>query len=284
MRRCLLFGFCVLALTGPAGAQEVMYGSTNNGELGVVDQMTGAFTTLGNPATGIGKEVLSGVSFDASGRLWGTVPFDATGPVIRGTILIEIDPATGQLIDEIGPIEDTGGQTLRITDLATQPSTDRLFGVAIRGSQVQAPAVYIIDKATAVATFVGETFPFGGGLAFAPDGRLFFATTSSELARLDPATAQTIGNVIQLAECVDGLGIRPSDGAFFATECDGIGTFRIDPTNGDLTPLDSGEVDVTDLAFQLGERPSAPVPALSVLALTLAVAVLAGVGGSRLYR
>jgi hypothetical protein len=190
-----------------------------------------------------------------------------------GTELIEINPFTGGLLNDIGPIQVEGGGDLRITDLATQPGSDALFGPA------SVNELYTINKTTAVATFVGGIIG-RGGLGFAPDGRLFLATTGSELAQIDPTNGSTIGNVVNLASCIDGLGIRPSDGAAFATECDGSDLFRMDLASGDLEELDDTNEDLTDIAFPL--RSGAAAPALSLLALGVLAVAVVGLGIRRL--
>lgn len=258
----------VLVLGGTANAQETMYGSTDDGLFGIVNQTTGEFTTLGDPADGVGNEVLSGITFDARGRVFGTVPFGR-----RDTSLILIAPATGERVDIIGPIVDSGQNPLRITDLATQPITDVLFGVSSGGS------LYTIDKNTALATVVGGV-PGRGGLGFAPDGRLFLATVDSTLWQIDPTDGATIGDVVILSSCIDGLGFRPSDGAAFATECDGSRLFRLNVTTGNLEELPDTNEDTADIAFPL--RSKAAAPALSPLALGVLAAAIAGLGIRRL--
>jgi outer membrane protein assembly factor BamB len=259
---------CVALLAASASAQQVMYGSTDDGLFGIVDQTTGEFTVLGNPANGIGKGVLSGITFDSTGRVFGTVPNS------DGTLLILINPATGDRIDVIGDIEDENQVVLRITDLATQPVTDVLFGVSSSDN------LYTINKTTAVATFIGSVINHGG-LGFTPDGKLYLATVDRELAQIDPTDGSTIGDVIDnLSVCIDGLGFRPSDGAAFATECDGSDIFRLDLETGDLAELEPNSEDTTDVAFPL--RSGATAPALSPLALGILAAAVAGLGIRRL--
>ncbi len=250
---------CFVVFAAPVAAQ-VMYGSTaGDGLVGIVDQTNGDFTLLGDPtATG----ALSGLTFDTAGRLFGSVPADSS----CCSSLIEINPSNGSLIATIGDIQTGAGGHLRIVDLAAQPSTSTLFGIDKNG------VLYTIDKTTAVATLVGNTGLSKGGIAFAPNGTLYLANTDSDLAQLDPATGAPIGPVLNTGECIDGLGVRPTDGQLFATECDGNSIFRIDPVSGNATFIGSPNDDTADLAFQIGPRSSAPAlsyPALAITAMLL---------------
>ncbi len=271
MRASAVVFVCYVGFAAPVAGQ-VMYGSTaSNGRVGTVDQTNGDFTLLGDPtATG----ALSGLTFDTTGRLFGSVPADSS----CCSSLIEINPINGSLIATIGDIETAPASGVRIVDLAAQPSTGTLFGIDKNG------VLYTIDKTTAVATLVGDTGLSKGGIAFAPNGTLYLANTDSELAQLDPATGAPIGSVLNTGECIDGLGVRPTDGQLFATECDGNSIFRIDPVSGNATFIGSPEDDTADLAFQIVARSSAPAISNAGLALTamllLAFAARRIAGGS----
>jgi hypothetical protein len=70
--------------------------------------------------------------------------------------LIVIDPATGALINNIGPIRggSASGPVLSIADIAIQPGTGQLFGV---------------DPSSGAETLIGSTgLNFVGALAFQP--------------------------------------------------------------------------------------------------------------------
>lgn len=272
-RSIVVIGF-VLALALPAAGQEVMYGcigfGTPNGAFGTVDQTNGNFTLIGDPTSG--DDHLSGLAFDSSGRLFATIPTSVNSE--KATTLIEINPNDGSLKLIIGHVLN-GTTNLRITDLATQPSTDRLFGIDNNGS------LFTINKSTAAATLIGPTTLDEGGIAFDPDGTLYLATTGSKLARLDPATAKPIVGqpMLDLTDCIDGLAVRPSDGALFGTACeDNNAIYLINAATGELTLLGKPDnFDATDLAFKiapLGVR----APAVSPAALALIAAGLAAGG------
>jgi len=280
--RTAFIAISVLTVTALPAPGDTMYGSGSgqqNGEFGIVDQMTALFTVLGDPTVGaLDGYGLNGIAFDESGRLWGSAGASSQSGVTR---LSEINPVTGQLINDVGPIQDAQATGLRIVDLALQPSTNVLFGID-RDS-----LIYTIDKLTAVATLVGNpnVGDNRGGIAFGPDGTFYLIPGGGGiLYRLNPATAATIGMGLNLDEgdCIDGLAVRPNDGILFATECDGRDIFRIDPITGDADPIDPGdeENDVADLAFRLH---ATPAPALSVAAMaTLAgLLALAGLGITR---
>jgi len=268
-----------LVLAAPARA-DVMYGSASGqntlsaGGFGTVDQNTAIFTLLGNPTSTIsGAGGLSGIAFDASGRLWGSV---ATSSPRQSTHLIEINPATGALINDVGLIHNSSNTNLRIVDLAAQPSSSVLFGIDSNAD------LYTIDKSTALATLVGSTGLAEGGIAFAPDGTLYLTDVNRDFAQLDPSTGLPVAPPLHLdTSCLDGLAVRPSDGSLFATECDGRTIYRIDPTTGAAVQIDPGsyDSDVADLAFQA--TPLAGAPTLSPLGMGLLVAGLFAFGLAR---
>jgi Repeat of unknown function (DUF6923) len=268
-RFVVVIGF-VLAVALPAAGQEVMYGSTGGGQgtLGTVDQTNGDFTLIGDP-TG-GSENLVGISFDSTGRLFGAVVTQGNSAGNIKSTLIEINPNNGSPISTVGPIQDSSSNDIRIVDLATQPGTDALFGIDNEGS------LWTINKGTAVATLVGDTGLARGGIGFAPDGTLYLANTDSQLARLDPATGQPIATG-PLDGSIDGLAVRPSDGALFGTEADGNDIYRINAATGALTKLGSPDDDTTDLAFKLAPS-GVRAPALSPAASGALGAFLAAAG------
>jgi subtilisin family serine protease len=198
----------------------------------ILDQAIGAGTLLGDPVTPGG---LTGIGFTSSGRLYGT---SISGGASK---LVEIDPDTGGLLATIGFITDgPTGIAISIGDLAVQPGTDVLFGIRSNSDGFGLGGqLYTINAATAVGTFVGDTGTcVGGGLAFGPDGTLYFTSFAScfggsALHVLDPATAAILGSA-PLALFYDALGARPTDGALFAATggTGGGDLFYIDPATG----------------------------------------------------
>src|SRR5579884_230699 len=130
--------------------------SINNGWLVIVDQTTGAVTPVGHPA-GVSK--LSGVAFETNGDLFATalsnVGYPPPVPSSPTTTLVKINPATGALLANIGPIT-AGGTPLQIADLAVQPFTGVLFGISASSSGDVSAAgnLYVINTTTGVATLV----------------------------------------------------------------------------------------------------------------------------------
>jgi hypothetical protein len=271
MRKTLIGLFAAsLVLMANNSMALTMYGGVgrgstlNPGALLIVDQATGAGTLVGDPITPGG---LTGIAFDSTGALYGSTIDGPPGG--RTSTLVEIDPDTGGLISTVGAIT-VGEVPISIGDLAFQPGTDVLYGIrANADGQQLGGELYTIDTATGVATFVGLTQAnTAGGLAFAPDGTLFFAKlgfnpVSSALLTLDPTNASTISNV-PLTIFFDGLAVR-YDGTLFAHATADVNgpdfdrrgeIYTINPTTGLLTFVgDTGIGFTSDLDF----RPD-PVP------------------------
>jgi len=117
--------------------------------------------------------------------------------------------------------------------------------------------VYTIDTFTAVATLVGDTGTCTeGGLAFARDGMLCFtgytdcSFTAVALHVLNPATGAIVSSTpLQSGLLYDGLAVRPTDGALFASSGDRL--FEIDPATGVEVFWGRSETGVVaDLAFR----------------------------------
>lgn len=258
-----------------------MYGSTNNqitgavGAVGIVDQTNGAFSIIGDPTPG--DEALTGIDFNSIGQLFGVVNASRSR---NPSVLIRINPSIGALDATIGTVTDSVSMAgLRIVDLAFQPGSDVLFGIAQTGR------LYRINTTTAVATLVGDTGLTGSlGLAFAPNGTLYL-TSDRTLAQVDPSTGLPVSQMqmmfgsIDGNECVDGLAVRPSDGLLFGTACDSDSSvYRIDPITGVVTrigPASSDEdPDTSDLAFFRPVPPVAAVPVASGRGVAGIVALL----------
>jgi hypothetical protein len=229
----VLFLLVILSLTLPTvHAGVVLYGangghpnpdgsplSINNGWLDIIDQTTGAVTTVGHPA-GVSK--LSGLAFLASDILYGSTINGSPGfppplPNAPTSDLVQINPATGALIKDIGLIT-AGGRSLQIADLAIQPGTGVLFGISASSSGDFSAAgnLYTIDKTTGAATLVGATGDFFGAIAFAPNGTLYMNSAdldntgnivNIQLKTLNPSNAHTLTAIATL----DPLGLSAYD-------------------------------------------------------------------------
>ncbi len=276
MRKTLVGLFAAsLLLAANESMALTMYGgvgrgsAVNPGALLIVNQNTGEGTLIGNPITPPGG--LTGIAFDSTGALYGSTIFGSG----TTSTLVQIDPDTGSLLSTIGNIT-VDGVPISIGDLAFQPDTDVLYGIRSNADdQLRADGtqrggeLYTIDMATGAATLVGDTDGgAAGGLAFAPDGTLYQIAWSENTAQaflslntVNPVNASRI-NTVAVGRFFDGLGIRPSDGALFATEGGDrrsveLGIYIINPTDGSSSFVGNNDAGFTsDLDF----RP--PEPAL----------------------
>jgi hypothetical protein len=244
-------------LYGGVGGEEPT-NSDNIGALVIVDQTTVALTLVGTPVPGIR---ISGVAFDSTGALFGST-IGAGGPPITST-LIRIDPNTGALISTVGPITNgPGGPAIGIADLTVQPGTDLLFGM--RGPTDLGGGggkLYVIDKATAVATFVGNTAPNNNhaSIAFAPNGTLYESAFRLRLPfippalyTLNPANGAPLTSV-PTAQFYGSLAVRPTDSVLFAggANVDLGPIYTLDPVTGVSTVLgDTSPTFIGGLAFR----------------------------------
>lgn len=299
-------GFIASALfamvCGTAAAQTTMYGVTGaeySSPLGgfmVIDQTTGAGATLGIPMGGLG---ITGVATDSLGRVFASTGSADIAP--DGPRLIQINPATGALIADVGRLQTLAGNDCYIGDLSFQPGTDVLFGVAgnqgsgLRCDQSVSPGGFLVtvNTSTARVTVVGRDPTLGnanGGLAFAPSGTLYFTpcwSNPGSILTLNPATAAIISTVaLQGGACFMGLAVRPSDGTIFSSsdqENNVNGIFIINPVTGTWIQLGSASgYFVHDLTF--ASPVSASIPTLSEWALVGLAMLVALIGLARVRR
>jgi len=276
-------------MLGVAGGGEI---NANPGAVYTVDQGTGALSMLGTPYGGVG---LPGVATSSTGRVFAVT--SVTNPDSTSH-LIEIDPVTGALINDIGPMWDASGNGCGIGDLSFQPGTDVLFGLAGNQSSVGtrcgvggATGGYLmtIDTSTGQYTIIGRDPSFGnnnGGLAFAPDGTLYFVNgwfDPGVLYTLDPATGNILSSrgLSDKSLLVQGLAARPSDGLLFGSYSDGE-IYTIDSATGTTTLIGTNSEFIHDLTF-LGQ-PGEPIPALNGWGKVVAVVLLAGLAVAILRR
>lgn len=278
------------SLASPATVYAEMVGvlaGEGSGALIRIDESTGAGSLIADAPTS-----LSGVAFNASGRL-----FVTSG---SGTSqLLELDPATGAVLSSV-PIRigsDGGG----VADIAFQPGSGVLFGITSNFNPYfglgagSGGYLITIDLATGDATVVGRDASLGdeqGGIAFAPDGTLYFTpgrNTTGFLHRLDPATAAILDTVTLSPDIgFMGLAVRPRDGLLFASGppmLDNNDTiYTIDPTTGTVTEVgDAGFIlKVHDLAF--GGVRTTSAPTLAPGALLACILLTAAAGALRLRR
>jgi PEP-CTERM motif len=294
LQLAVAFSFTLLC-TSASNAASVLYGgngghvnvdqtplSINDGSLVTIDQSTGAVTLVGHPA---GVARLSGIVFAGPDLLYGSTlgggGFPGFPPQPNRSRLIQINPDTGGLVSNIGPITDgAGGPGIAIADLAIQPGTGALYGIqavdAEGGAKPGQPIgnLYMIDRNSGVGTLVGETGVSNASLAFAPDGHLYLTSanavpgvglTDLKLSTVDPATGKILTSV-PTATFYAALTFH--DGVLFAGTGSGDSglsgdIFTIDPATGKQVM----HVSTTGVNF-VGDLDFRPVP--EPLSLTMA--------------
>lgn len=246
-----------------------------------IDEVTGAGTLIATAPTS-----LAGVGFTSRGRLFVTTGAGSSN-------LLECNPVTGAVIST-KPIL-AGNNDGGIADIAFQPGTDVLFGVTSNfGSRYGLPpgsagTLVTIDLATGALTVIGRDAQLGdelGGIAFAPDGTLYFVrgqNTVGVLHQLDPATAAILSTTpLSPAVGFVGLAVRPRDGLLFASGSPAFGQkdviYTIDAASGAVTEVGpaGSPIKVHDLAFQ-PETSATPVFGPGAL---VAAALLMGAAGA----
>jgi hypothetical protein len=267
-----------VVMYGGLGGHAAGGGSTNDGALVTVDQATADITLVGHPA-GVAK--LTGIAFDTDGSLFGStlgaIPFPPP-PSPSTSTLIRINPDSGALISTVGPIVDgPNGPAISMADLAMQPGTDVLFGIR---SEIDglggAGKLYTINKASGVATLVGNTGHMFGSIAFAPTGTLYLSAadlgatgpTNASLKTLNPANAAIVSSV-PTANFFGALGVRPTDGVIFGGDGDNGTIVTVNAVTGAETLLSgtTGQNFVGDLDFRVVPEPAM----LGVVAIGTAV-------------
>src|SRR3990167_8362412 len=195
-----------------------------NASLYRVDPDTAAFKEIGP----IGFSGVGGLAQIGDGRLVASARADTNGDKI--SILIEINPFTGEgrLIGTIG--SSNGPGCGRINDLTYDPATDTLYATGIQCDNAPSDfdvRLLTINPDTGAGTIIGETgfFIAGNALAISSNGTLFSSGgcsnvvytinpqtgvgtfnffPSTELTVLDPFTGQ-VTSIGQLPDCADGI-------------------------------------------------------------------------------
>jgi hypothetical protein len=176
-------------------------------------------------------------------RLYGATASGAAGR------LFEIDPATGAMIQDIGPLNDSGGTNYPITGLAFHPQSGVLYGSTGNNPAATAALLVTIDPATALVTVIG-TFNTGeengdgvpatmADIGFDRKGSLYGVGSigGPQLYSIDTATAQAtvIGSSGLTSTGGGGLAITAS-GTYFGTPTSSrFGTY--DPVTGVYTNI-----------------------------------------------
>ena len=186
------------------GSALVELGDPGERSIVTIDQNDGSITWL-EPQS----ENFKGLAFDSDGRLFAT-DCDPYGFGTRcilvsepTSLLMELDPVTGAILNTIGTVTDAFGFRPTIETLSVQPGTDILYGFGgFWGSRDV--EMWMIDKSTAIATLVASFGPCissgstpslrgcGLGYGFAPDGTLYHLASdhSGRVGWLDHAGPQ----------------------------------------------------------------------------------------------
>lgn len=261
--------------SGAAAAEVELYGGVgfgfgpppNRGALLLLDQATAAGTLIGTPVSGVG---LSGLAFLSGGRLFGST----VAGLASTSFLVEIDRTSGAAISSV-PILLDGITPIRIHDLAVQPGSAVIYGSDLS-------SLYRISL-SGTATLVGDAGTNIAGLAFAPDGTLYATHTHCDnprLLTLDPANAAVLSSIATSGAqpSMDGLAVRPSDGAIFGTgsgACHNEDVATVNPVTGVTTAVgDTGLGPPADLAFFALPPPVPDISARTALAVVGFLAVL----------
>ena len=161
-----------------------------------------------------------GLAFDSSGKLLATADLciepDCGGFGRTHHALVEVDPLTGEVREEIGDVRDTSGSPIIMVSLSAKPGADLLYGFGGAGTGYDWPEnpdylkLWSIEPSTGVAFLIGSpagcpeigcrrfTPPFFvfSGLAFGPDGTLhaMLASLDLNLLTLDADTGDLISS------------------------------------------------------------------------------------------
>jgi len=124
--------FFTLLMVAPIQAQEAMLGAHggNNqsgtpGAISVINQSNANTMLIDTPSPGVG---LTGVATNTAGRIFASTGWNHNNPG-DGPRLIEINPATGAMLNDIGRLRTPSGVSCFVGDLSFQPDTDILYGV-----------------------------------------------------------------------------------------------------------------------------------------------------------
>lgn len=228
------------ALAGDARAYAVV----QNGDFGVLDLATGAFTFRGN--AGIGQ--VAGLGAGAGGTLYGVTT--------HGHQLYRIDPATGGAT--------AVGAAVAVDYLAFGSTTTALYGYGYDR------ILYRIDAATGAATALGATgVPTTGYFGFSAGSATLYEVHDAELYAIDQAD----GAATALGQSASGrFGAAVSvGGVLYAASDLPQAVYTLDPATGAGTAV-APISGTTQIVY--GLAPGVPEPA----AWTLLLAGFAVVG------
>lgn len=197
-----------ISMATPASA-STLYGAdyadsaTFNSTLYVLDQSTGAASSVGNIGVNIGDLTNVGNTL--------------VGINIQDNRLYTIDPTTGAA----GSFVSVSGSRGAITSIAWNPLTNILYGNTT-DSYSGSDLLYQIDALTGAATLIGSGLGAANiyGLGFGQDGTLYGTDSGGSVYTVDTGTglATLLGNS-GIAFLFDAAS-RPEDNALFASPDD----------------------------------------------------------------
>jgi hypothetical protein len=155
--------------------------------------------------------------------------------------LLILNPATGAVLTDVGPVVDVQGRHYGVSALAFEPGTGVLYGATTPLSATAPRSLVTVDPATARATLIG---PFGAGmnsmtLAFDPtSGALYGAGTHApDLYRINRATggAALVGPS-GFSDTIGGALVADAAGTLYGAPTGSSDPLRIyDKTTGGTT-------------------------------------------------
>ena len=154
-----------MGVNGASAQQQFLYAANGAGGIGVVADLM-----ILNPNTGEVEEVIGSIGHSITGLAFtpdGTLYACGTGDSDRLLIRINTVTGAGTVVGDMGD-----GADEYLSDIAISPQGD-MYGFTLPTFH----DLVTINKTTAVATYLGGTGyldSFGNGLAFAPNGTLYF--------------------------------------------------------------------------------------------------------------
>lgn len=253
---------------------------SSNASLYRVNPDTAAFREIGP----IGFNGVGALAQLGDGRLVAAARAGAN--LERISILIEINPITGQgsLIGTIG--NQSLGGCGRVNDLTYDPATDTLFGLAINCGGMQANnfdvTLLTIDPDTAAGTIIGETgfIQSGNALAISSNGTLFSSggQCPNRTMTINPQTG--VGTLLTedafpCTPIFNSATFNPFTDEFLGTLNDfenGVELTILNPFSGEITTI--GQLPDCADGIEFIELPPRPIPTLSEWGLIAMAGVL----------
>ncbi len=165
----------------------------------------------------------------------GEVLYGADGAGGRVSDLLVIDPATGNVTDDVGQIG------FSVTGLAEDPTTGVLYGVTGAQDLTNPGFLLTVDERTGAGTLIGDLLPATSDpvadITFRSDGTLFgWSEHTDDLVTIDKATgaATVVGNA---ATSTSGSGVAfgPTGTLFAAIKRDNGPLYTVNPATGAVT-------------------------------------------------